>query len=228
MYSRIIYALLVFVVTFSVRAGELGLWDSFVPKSDVVNADIMTLGAPPEIQEIGVRIQQSLQKNSDWANEFMSNLKPGRPMPYHPNLGVSESEYKKFVDGVKTTQLIKVGETKLNFSIKDDTVVLAGLFGPSNSDLVVYNVKQDTVVVMDLPLIERSQINQTKKDSATGRWKGEQWKIESFVSNTNLTFVKFAIGKFIDRPESVIYVDIKIINGDERVRKSYFYILNGG
>ncbi|KZN53214.1 hypothetical protein N474_21125 [Pseudoalteromonas luteoviolacea CPMOR-2] len=224
---RVLSVITLLLVSFSLRASDLGAWEPYIPKVKTVAADVMAIGASPELQKIGVRIQKSLKENSEWAAEYMSKLKPGVPMPYHPNLGVSESEYSSFVAGIKNVQLVKVGDAELKFSIGGDIIKVSGLSGPSSNDLVIYDAKSDIVEIRGLKLSGHSNINQMDENSATGRWKGKQWKIQEFEDNSNFKSIKFAIGKMVDGGNIVIYLDINVAEDGKRARKSYFYVLNG-
>lgn len=42
---------------------------------------------------IMIKMQASLAMHKDWVKEVLQNLKPGDPMPYHENLGITKDEY---------------------------------------------------------------------------------------------------------------------------------------
>lgn len=46
-----------------------------------------------EQMAIMIKMQASLAMHKDWVKEVLQNLKPGDPMPYHENLGITKDEY---------------------------------------------------------------------------------------------------------------------------------------
>ena len=37
-------------------------------------------------------------KNPDWFREYSTDAKPGVPLPYHENLGLTQDEYTKYIE----------------------------------------------------------------------------------------------------------------------------------
>jgi len=142
----------------------------------------------------------------------------GKPLPYHKKLGVTEAEYSAYLVGINKIKLIKNSEATIYFSQSEDGKVrLSGLPGKPPHDSLTYDIESNEIITAVAKLKEYSVIEQNNKESATGRWKGEQWKYSKMLSGTKYTSVKFAIGKLTDQAKNIIYYDVTLtVNGEPR------------
>lgn len=69
--------------------------DSFFTK-EIHTAEIIELKYPKDIEEILLRVQQSIAGQKEWFEQYFSeNYKAGEGLPYHVNFAVEEEEYLK-------------------------------------------------------------------------------------------------------------------------------------
>jgi len=60
------------------------------------SADVMELTGPPRYADLMSRFTEAGRRNPDWFRGWVAASGPG-PLPWHPNLGLSESEYAEFL-----------------------------------------------------------------------------------------------------------------------------------
>ncbi|MFD1734506.1 hypothetical protein ACFSC4_29340 [Deinococcus malanensis] len=63
-----------------------------------VTVDLLTPTYPPDILDIGRRMQDAARTHRDWFLEQVRNAAPGEPLPYDPRFGVTREEYQRFLD----------------------------------------------------------------------------------------------------------------------------------
>ena len=108
-------------------------------------------------------------------------------------------------------QLVKTSEVTLKFSIAaNGNVEISGLPAKQPHNKLTYDVKLNVLEIANTILDTHSQINQTRSDSSTGRWKGKQWAYKHVESEGDFKSIKFAIGTKLDEQKHIIYYDVKI------------------
>jgi hypothetical protein len=62
-----------------------------------VNVEVLEMWSPPGLAVLTQRLQQAAQADPTWFQEQVRRAVPGQPLPYHPKLGLTESEYQEFL-----------------------------------------------------------------------------------------------------------------------------------
>jgi hypothetical protein len=193
-------------------AEEWGKLSPYVPQNGIIEGNLMELRSPKQLQEIQDKFQQAMSKNREWFTEYAYNAEPGKPLPYHPNFGITQAEYQKLIELSSQLVLNKVGKVKLKIqkTPQGDLVISC-----ENRKFPLHGLELDnkgTRFKTPYGYLETvSQINQNNEKSPTGTWKGIQWKKEEQLSSSSGIVVKFAIGKLNNKPEGIIYYDVKNI-----------------
>lgn len=77
-------------------------------------ADLMdSLIATPQIAKIVGKLQIAVQKNYTWFIDYMKDVSPGEPLPYHEKMGISKAEYEA---------LLAVGKNPVAVSSSQETL----------------------------------------------------------------------------------------------------------
>ena len=76
--------------------------------------DVMGIGLTPRGASLAKKIQEAAAKHGPWFQAQMKLRKPGEPLPYHPNLGMTESEWEEFLRLNKKKTLVKTGQAALS------------------------------------------------------------------------------------------------------------------
>ena len=61
------------------------------------NADAMQFESAPRMAELGNKFIAATKKHPDWFQNAVKQAKPGEPLAYHPNMGLTKQEYQEFL-----------------------------------------------------------------------------------------------------------------------------------
>ena len=70
-----------------------GLLEKEVP----VRASIGMVVPPAEIEKYIAKVETAARKNPEWFSEFAKAAKPGTPLPFHEDLGLTKEEYDDYL-----------------------------------------------------------------------------------------------------------------------------------
>jgi len=73
----------------------------------------MSIAMPPRGIALAQKLQSTVAKNQAWFTEQLKRAKPGQPLAYHPNLGLTAAEYDEFLILAKKKTLLKTGQAPL-------------------------------------------------------------------------------------------------------------------
>jgi len=226
---HILKIVLLSIIFFSnyTNSSEFGELSPYVPKGGIIQADVMVLATSKEVEEIGLRFQNALKANPKWFKVYLSKAEKGKPLEFHKNFGISEEDYEYFLAESKKMKLVKSAETTLQFTRKTNGhIEISGLPAKSPHNKMVYDGKLNKVEIASTALDIYSEINQTKSNSATGRWKGKQWLFKKMKSENDFKAIKFAIGTKLDERKHIIYYDVKIAVNGQPQKLTYILLYN--
>jgi len=176
----------------------------FLPPPGTHEARAMQIMVPVEIARIGERMVEAAQRNPDWFRAYIAAHPDERPLPYHPNIGVSEAEYRRFVGREGRGLLFEAARIPLTVAATPDGGFAFSASGPAALlDGIVLYPERDLVETPLGRLDRRVPIDQDDGDAPTGRWTGVQWSNEGAPGPR----VKLAIGRR-ENGERVIYYDV--------------------
>ncbi len=103
--------------------------DELLPNGDIA-INVMDIGLPfkemMRLRVLTIKMQKSLMEHLEWLNGYLEESKSGEPLPYHPNLGLTEEEYEEYLALSQDIKMFKKSEGKLGITRKDSKVILAG------------------------------------------------------------------------------------------------------
>jgi hypothetical protein len=152
--------------------------DPYLPKSGVINGQVMELGATAEHARVAGKMQRAIQEDAAWLKSYVAKAKPGEPLPYHARLGVTKAEYDTLLHAKMS--LIDRGSVSIKLTANAQGALefaADGLAGGLNG--VTLSPERKSAQTPYGNLTVTSEISQDDAESATGRWKGAQWKKES-------------------------------------------------
>lgn len=178
-----------------------------VPKvlGDYLALDTMTKGAvvvvmpPREIGQYVAKVEEAASKNPDWFREYSAEAKPGVPLAFHENLGLTKEEYAKYIElwDQREMKPVPKGEVAIRLEQAKEgewVVRVSGLGTPIS--LLRYFEKADEVRSTN-GMMKRLEDIDADARSILGAWKGHEWRFkeESILGKTK---ENFAIGKLGD------------------------------
>ena len=109
------------------------------------SADILAITPNEKAQQYEKTIQDSIKNNLDWFKEFSKTIKKGSDLPYHKNLGLSETEYHDFLVLRKKKHFGLKGNAKVSI-MNNDIIFFLGIYYP---DIITFTF--DKSCVSNLP-----------------------------------------------------------------------------
>ncbi len=170
-----------------------GLFEEEVP----VRGSIGVVMPPPEIEKYLAKVETAARKNPDWFKEYSSASKPGVPLPYHENLGLTKEEYDEY---------LALWEKREFKGREDVMLVLRKTLGDTWSitasgeagivSTLRYDPETDTFRSPN-GIMKRLEDIDASADTILGAWTGKEWRFEE-TTGLGQTKENFAIGKFKD------------------------------
>jgi hypothetical protein len=159
--------------------------EPYLPKSGVISGKVMELVAPTGLVRISEKMQRAVQKDATWFKSYVAKAKEGEPLPYHQRLGVTKAEYDSILhakmalqeNGSVSIKFTTNGQGSLEFAADGAASALTGVKLPAGQKYAETSYGNLTTF---------SEISQDDPDSATGRWKGVQWKKDESIPSVTL------------------------------------------
>jgi len=180
--------------------------DRYLPKSGVMQGQVMEIAALPEDERIAEKFKQAVEKDATWFQSYAAKVKNGEPLPYHARLGITKAEYDRFLHakmklsdrGTVSIKFKTDAQGNLEFSADGKASALNGVRLPQG---------QKYVETSDGKLTAFTEISQDDAESPTGRWAGVQWKKQDAGSAVTL-----AIGRRQPTGDGILYYNVAKAN----------------
>ena len=211
------------VVVFSLLSIASGFAQAKVPApfSSYMKADknykgeIVAVIPPKEIQNYINLVKEGAKKNPEWFKEYSAKAKPGVPLPFHENLGLSTkqyAEYRALWDKREFKAIQKVG-LRLE-AIGDQWRILVTGEGARIS-LLRFDAKKGVIVS---PNGELKRIDDIDADADTilGAWKGAEWKFEE-ETGLGKTKENLALGNTADKKFGFLVYRLQDVTTTNRI-----------
>lgn len=164
----------------------------YLPQPGSYRARAMVLAVPGEMQALAARISAGLRANQAWFREYARRSPPGE-LPWHPNLGVSEAEYRRFLALSRQLALREAAQVTFTVTRRPDGGLALAATGPASAlNGIVVHPARDRAETPLGTLASRSAIDNRERSSPTGPWRGVQW---SNRGQTQGYPVKLAFGR---------------------------------
>lgn len=182
-------------------------------KETPVKAGIGMVVPPPEIDKFIAKVETAARKDPKWFSEYTKAAKPGAPLPFHENLGLTKEEYDEYLamwakrEFKATSEIMLVLRETMG---KTWTITASG--EASTISTLRYDPKKDVILS---PNGELKRIDDIKADpgSILGAWSGHEWKFEE---ETGLGKVKenFAIGRYEGKEYGLVVYRVQEISSE--------------
>ena len=146
----------------------------YVPTPGAHQAQAMVLAPPPELEALNNRMAAAVRANPAWFRVYAAE-NPGQ-LPYHPNLGLSEEEYRRFLALTHQIGLREIGRVTLNVTRRADggLQLAANGAGARLNGIIIYPDRNRVETPLG-PLASRSVLDNPEQQSPTGPWRAVQW-----------------------------------------------------
>ncbi len=195
-----------------------------VPKS--VDAQIQKIDYTPEIRSLTDKLTENLEKNSEWFQQYSSQLAPGERIPYHPNMGLTESQYQQLLGGEEQKRLTPSGGTRLSFEWREDDVLrITGLPDEPPFDSLLYEGVSDSLLTNFGTITGSVAAKGQLADDTSLGWEGRVWSTNRKDAKGQLSIV-YVIGDLTETNRGVLIHEIKGVVDDVVVEHHYMVMWN--
>jgi hypothetical protein len=191
-------SLLAFMFCGHARAQESPpMFKGILKPNEPTKAEIVIVVPPPDIEKYISKVEQSASKNSKWFAEYSKASKPGVPLPFHENLGLTKEEYAAYIELWNKREYKVAQEVGLLLRpSSNDRWNIIGTGAAAPLSTMRFSVKEDNWKSSN-GILKRLDDIEADPMSILGSWKGQEWRYEE---ETTLSKVKenFAVGKTDD------------------------------
>ncbi len=212
---KIFSLLILLTASLSAEVPEIfkGLFEEEIP----VKASIGMVAPPKDIDKFIAKVEIAARKNPEWFKEYSVTAKPGVPLPFHENLGLTKEEYDDYI-ALWGKREFKSKEEVLLVLRKTlgDTWTLTATGSAGVISTLRYDSTKDTFRSPS-GVMERLEDIKTDEKHILGAWSGKEWRFQE-KSLLGLTKQNFAVGKF-DKGEFgiVIYRALEVSTEGNRL-----------
>ncbi len=173
-----------------------GLFEKNIP----VRGQIGVVLPPQEIDKYVAKLEVAARQNPEWFRQFSEQAKPGAPLPYDENLGITREEYDEYLALWAKREFKPVEDVMLILrENKEGAWSLVSTGGAASLATLRYHAKEDC---FRSPNGELERIEDIDADPASilGKWTGHEWKFEEEtdlgVTKENVALGRLAGDKF--------------------------------
>jgi predicted methyltransferase len=160
------------------------------------DVDVMQMAAPAPHAELSNRFVEAIRRDREWFMAYVRAAPEGKPLPYHPRLGLTETEYREMLALTDSMRLRSVGSAPL---VVRATASGWRLDGDSTlSDLTNIEIDTTAGVVRTSFGEARGPTTEpaTPRQKVTGPVDRLVWKRESFSNDMREgVSIEFSLGR---------------------------------
>ena len=197
----------------SVSAAPPKVLGDYLLENVEIRGEVVAILPPKEIQKYLDRVQEAARNKPEWYAEYEKEAKPGIPLPFHENLGLTKEEYADYLTlwDQREIKPVRNGQVTLRLESKEKgewRIHADGLAFPVA--LLRYDPAKD---VMKSPngTLSRLPDIATSEKNLLGKWTGHEWKYEESTALSSLK-ENLAIGAREGREFGIIIYRIKEVS----------------
>lgn len=175
----------------------------YLTVDNAVKGEVGAIVPPKEINKYISKVQAAAKANPEWHKEFAKDAKPGVPLPWHENLGLTKEEYAEYLKLWDARQFKAVQQVVIRLEEPKPGEWMIRVSGVGMQiSLLRFDPKTDTFKSPNGEL-ERIEDIDAEPRSILGAWAGHEWRYENsteFIS----TKENLAIGKYKDGKHCIL------------------------
>ncbi len=184
----------------------------------LTKGEVIVVLPPREIQKYIKKVEDSAEEHEEWFREYSKKSKPGVPLAFHENLGLTKDEYAEYIDLWKKREFKAVPNGKVVIRLEQPKpgewmIRVTGEGSPIS--LLRYIEPKDQV---KSPNGEMERIADIDADpmSILGAWSGPEWKFQEETS-LGKTKENFSIGKLADGKTGLLVYRLQEVSSTGRL-----------
>ena len=208
--------------------------DRLLPAGDyqVDVLGISTINAT--LQEVMKKMKFAIANNTGWYQEVLRGLKPGEPIPYHENLGVTNEEYNALMKSFESVKLGKMFSVPLKVSRVEGLLKFEGGEDLHFLNQVTIDFDSRYVLIQGDSLLYRNTIRMDADNTTleAGAWKGYTWDKEEIRrdgtlimdaeslditdnENLDISMYKCTVGKLDNNGQCFLHIKAMVMKKGE-------------
>jgi hypothetical protein len=203
---KILFGLLLFLYALSLPA-QTNLSSEIqnllpVGKCDV---DVMDVVYPKRFMELSEKLITAVSTNKERWMEEVKKAKPGEPLPYDPEFGLTRSEYTEYLSLGEKRTMEKVGTGTLTVETNANSYMFDG--GSTLPELTGLKINLERLtIVTPFATLTNPVPEVSPGGPALGAFSGYRWYFENGDEDKgDITTVSFLVGKLKQTGRSFIY-----------------------
>lgn len=199
-----------------------------IPEGEFLVDVLDAVKVDPRFQELQTKFMKAVELNKEWFIEQQKIIQEtGSPMKYHPNIGLTESEYNELNEFTKSGTGMEVqisGTEDVEFIYKGDELTFKSKNKLDLLNILRIDVKEKKAWLGDFELNNFTEINvDNDKNAFRTKWKGYQWSYTTSneidlnkPEDVNVSSYSFTLGQL--EIDNSTYMEIKakeIVNGEK-------------
>ncbi|BDS12774.1 hypothetical protein [Aureispira anguillae] len=199
-----------------------------IPEGEFLVDVLDAVKVDPRLQELQAKLMKAVELNREWFIEQQKIMQEtGSPVEYHPNLGLTESEYNELNEFTKsgTGMEVQISETEdVEFIYIGDELTFKSKNKLDLLNLLKIDVKEKKAWLDGFELNDFTEINvDNDKNGLRTKWKGYKWSYTTSnevdlkeLGEANVSSYSFTLGQL--EIDNSTYMEIKakeIVNGEK-------------
>ncbi len=192
-------------------------------------ASLMRLAFDKSASEISKRFNEALEKSPEWLQAYIADNAGVKPLPYHPNFGISKEDYGIMLQSFERKRLEPISEVAVQVAkLPDGTLSLEC---PQMSGTFAGIKLNPATGRLTTPYMEiqspASRDSELEKDPGNpfGAWKGLSWKgVEQSKEKELYKSVSFIAGRAASGGAAFIAYRVKVME-EGKITKNFEVVL---
>lgn len=184
----------------------------------MTKGEVVVVVPPSKISYYVNKVEEAATKNPEWFRTYSTAAKPGVPLPFHENLGLSKEEYAKYLALWDQREMKPVPNGGVAIRLEQPKagewmVRVSGEGAPIS--LLRYLEKTDQTRSPNGVMSRLEDISADKR-SILGAWSGHEWKFQEETA-LGKTKENFAIGKLVDDKMGLLVYRLQEVSSTGRL-----------
>lgn len=205
MMKRFLLPLTVLMAAHVSAAEEPAVFSGLLEKDIPVRAQIGVVVPPAEIDKYVALVERAASTNKEWFREQSAKAKPGAPLPFHENLGLTKEQYDEYLKlwakrEFKPQQEVILVLRQSAGQTWSVTCMGGGEAAPGAVISTLRFSQKDNSFHSPNGILKPIEDIKADGDSILGAWSGKEWKFEEETTlartKENVAFGRFADNKY--------------------------------
>jgi hypothetical protein len=178
---------------------------------------IINVAVPDKVVEYTKTMQAAVARNPDWWSAYVKQSMPTEgPLPYHPNFGLTEEQYKEYLALAKQMELQEGAETSLLVQRTEEGTWTLNPGAPVGKPLQIeIDVKNRVAKTPYGTLVSPTEIRSGSGNAwgSLGEWEGLEWKMrEGAPESGRAKLVTLRLGRLLNSNRGILLFEARVLD----------------